>query len=132
MNLQEASSQGGASLHLGYRLPVSPRKIKFLNATKPPISVCQSCGACCAYDREWPRFSIEDDADVARIPPHLVAPDGSGMGWTGDRCAALSGEVGAHVACTVYSDRPDVCRACVEGDDACNMARTGHGFAVIV
>ena len=101
------------------------------NPTSETASVCQSCGACCAYDREWPRFTIEDDEDIAHLPPHLVAADGSGMRWTGDRCAALSGEVGAHVACTVYADRPDVCRACVEGDDACNMARARHGFPPI-
>ena len=96
------------------------------------VSVCQSCGACCAYARDWPRFTIEDDDDIARLPPHLVAPDGSGMRWTGDRCAALSGDIAVHVACTVYADRPDVCRACVEGDDACNMARARHGLPAIV
>ena len=100
-------------------------------ATTPAVSVCQSCGACCAYDREWPRFTIENDEDIARLPGHLIAPDGSGMRWTGERCAALAGEVGVHVACTVYADRPDVCRACIAGDDACSMARARHGLPPI-
>ena len=104
---------------------------KRLSAAAPPVSVCQSCGACCAYDRAWPRFTVEDDADIARLPRHLVEPDESGMRWTGERCAALAGDVGVHVACTVYADRPDVCRACIEGDDACQLARARHGMPAI-
>ena len=53
------------------------------------------------------------------------------MRWTGERCAALAGDVGVHVACTVYADRPDVCRACIEGDDACQLARARHGMPAI-
>ena len=40
-----------------------------------------------------------------------------------DRCAALVGDVGIATSCAVYAVRPDVCRACVPGDDACAMAR---------
>lgn len=29
---------------------------------------------------------------------------------------------------TVYEVRPDVCRACVPGDDACETARAKFGF----
>ena len=91
-------------------------------------ALCQACGACCAYARDWPRFTIESDDAIDRLPTHLVEFDGSGMRWTGNRCAALSGEVGVLTACTVYHDRPQVCRDCVAGDDACQMARARHGL----
>lgn len=97
----------------------------------PPFA-CQECGACCAYAADWPRFSLEDDADIARIPAPLVADNGSGMRWTGERCAALSGKVGEQVACTIYADRPIVCRDCVAGDEACLMARERYGLEVSV
>jgi hypothetical protein len=89
---------------------------------------CQSCGACCACDPDWPRFSLESDEQLDRIPAALV-DDGLGrMRWTGDRCAALAGVVGERVACTIYDIRPDVCRACEPGDDACRLARAKWGM----
>jgi len=84
---------------------------------------CQSCGACCSYSREWPRFSLESDADLDRIPRELVDPERGRMRCNGDRCSALAGDIGAATACTIYDVRPDVCRACLPGDDACQMAR---------
>jgi Fe-S-cluster containining protein len=84
---------------------------------------CQSCGACCAYSREWPRFTLEEDAVIDLIPAALIAENGSGMRCIGNRCAALLGEVGVATACGIYDQRPDVCRACQPGDDACLMAR---------
>ena len=92
---------------------------------------CRACGACCAYSAEWPRFSLESDAALARIPEALVAPSRGGMRCEGDRCAALEGEVGVETRCTIYDDRPDVCRACEPGDDACIIARSRYGLPEI-
>lgn len=92
-------------------------------------AICQACGACCAYSAEWPRFTLEDDAALARIPEKFARL--SGMRCDGDRCSALFGKIGEHVACTIYDVRPDVCRACVIGDEACGMARAKFGFALI-
>jgi uncharacterized protein len=89
---------------------------------------CQACGACCDYSPLWPRFSLESDDALARIPEALVAADEGGMRCTGNRCNALAGMIGAKVACTIYDVRPDVCRACLPGDDACLMARRRHGL----
>jgi uncharacterized protein len=91
-------------------------------------SLCQACGACCAYSRTWPRFTLEDEAELARIPREFIAEDGTGMKCAGERCAALAGEVGVWTACTVYDIRPHVCRACEPGDDACRMARERFGL----
>jgi uncharacterized protein len=66
---------------------------------------------------------LETDADLDRIPRALVDDEGGRMRCNGNRCSALVGEVGTSTACTVYDVRPDVCRACLPGDDACLMAR---------
>lgn len=90
--------------------------------------ICQTCGACCATCCEWPRFTLETDAELALIPEALI-DDGLGrMRADGDRCAALSGDVGKFTACTIYAVRPIVCRDCMPGDDACLEARARHGM----
>jgi Fe-S-cluster containining protein len=66
---------------------------------------------------------LEDDAALARIPRAFVDDDRGRMRCDGDRCAALVGEVGVSTACAVYAVRPDVCKACLPGDDACHIAR---------
>lgn len=91
-------------------------------------ALCQSCGACCATSRAWPRFTLESDVDLDRIPAALVAEDLSGMRCEGDRCMALTGEVGVATVCAIYTIRPDVCRACMPGDDACQTARARFGL----
>ncbi len=92
---------------------------------------CQACGACCDYSPLWPRFSLESDAELARIPAALIARDEGGMRCVGNRCAALEGVIKQHVACTIYAVRPHVCRACMPGDDACHMARQRHGLEIV-
>ncbi len=94
-------------------------------------SVCQSCGACCAYSENWPRFSIEDDDALARIPSELVNARGSCMRCDNDRCAALAGKIGEAVSCTIYAVRPDVCRTCMPGDAECAIARRKHRLPVL-
>jgi uncharacterized protein len=92
-------------------------------------SPCRSCGACCAYSREWPRFSTEDEEVLQRIPAQYVDHDRGRMRCAGDRCTALTGTVGVSTSCAVYSVRPEVCRACLPGDDACQLARMRFGLA---
>lgn len=94
-------------------------------------ALCQACGACCDYSADWPRFWTDSDEEIARIPPGLVAADGSGMACAGSRCKALTGVVGEATACSIYLARPAVCRDCVPGDDACTMARARHGLSAL-
>ena len=89
---------------------------------------CQSCGACCAVSHEWPRFTLETDAEIALIPSEFVNDAASGMRCAGDRCTALLGAVGQATSCAVYDIRPDVCRACQPGDEACQIARRYFGL----
>jgi Fe-S-cluster containining protein len=90
---------------------------------------CQSCGACCAYSSNWPRFTIEDDAALDLIPAELVNERMSGMRCEGDRCCALDGRIGVTTACRIYALRPEVCRTCQPGDVECAMARRRFGLA---
>lgn len=89
---------------------------------------CQTCGACCSYSSEWPRFTMESDEALDRIPPQFVAADQRGMRCEGERCSALSGKIGEKASCMVYDVRPEVCRACMPGDYACKTARAAFGF----
>jgi Fe-S-cluster containining protein len=57
-----------------------------------------------------------------------MTADTSAMRCDGHRCAALAGKVGTSVACTIYTARPDVCRDCTPGDEACLIARAGFGM----
>lgn len=84
---------------------------------------CRTCGACCSYSAQWPRFTLEDDATLARIPQRYVDERQAGMRCIGDRCSALIGKIGEQAACAVHAVRPEVCRICMPGDDECLMAR---------
>ena len=94
-------------------------------------SPCQSCGACCSYSSNWPRFTIEDDATLDLIPAEFVNDRLSGMRCNGERCSALNGEVGKATACGIYDVRPEVCRTCMPGDTECTMARRKFGLAAL-
>lgn len=89
---------------------------------------CQSCGACCSYSSNWPRFTVEDDAALDLIPERFVNDRLSGMRCDGDRCTALTGRVGVSTACGIYAVRPEVCRTCMPGDPECAMARRRFGL----
>jgi Fe-S-cluster containining protein len=102
-----------------------------LPSTLEASALCQSCGACCAYSREWPRFSTEEEAALQLIPLHFTDHERGRMRCLGDRCTALVGEVGVHTSCAVYHVRPEVCRACEPGDDACTMARHRYGLSTL-
>ena len=95
-------------------------------------TLCQTCGACCAFDEAWPRFSLETDAEIALIPEAMINARGSGMRCEACRCTALKGTIGEHASCTVYESRPLVCRDCKPGDEECNTARAKYGFAALM
>ena len=72
---------------------------------------------------------METDEALDRIPAKFVAPDQGGMRCDDARCSALAGSVGVGTSCLVYDVRPDVCRACVPGDYACQTARAAWGLS---
>lgn len=89
---------------------------------------CRSCGACCAYSDSWPSFDPFDERDGAALPAELVHADGGRMACEGDRCKALAGVVGEAVHCTVYADRPTLCREFEAGSDTCLLVRDFFGL----
>jgi uncharacterized protein len=91
-------------------------------------SSCRTCGACCSFSRDWPRFTTDSDTDLDRIPREFVSERVDGMRCCGERCSALLGEVGILTTCAIYEVRPDVCRACGPGDEACLLARHAFGL----
>lgn len=98
---------------------------------KDDSAICQACGACCAYDASWPRFSLESDAELALIPEAHINALQTGMRFEKGRCTALQGEVCEAVSCRIYAVRPIVCRDCLPGDDACNEARARYNMAAL-
>ena len=92
------------------------------------VAVCRACGACCSFSPDWPRFSTESDAELDRIPAFLVDDNHGRMRCEGNRCTALIGEVGMSTSCSIYALRPQVCRVCSPGDEACQEARRLFGL----
>ncbi|MDA0190860.1 MAG: YkgJ family cysteine cluster protein [Proteobacteria bacterium] len=99
---------------------------------------CLSCGACCAAFRV--DFHVSEMDERNGVPAALALPLTASlcrMRGTDDaapRCAALAGEVGVAVQCTIYERRPGPCRDFAPyaplgiGDDACDRARRRHGL----
>ena len=100
------------------------------------MSSCQQCGACCACFRV--DFAVEElDSNGGPVPTGLAdALNGHlarmrGTDHAKPRCAALSGKLGAQVACGIYEWRPGPCREFEESSSACNQARARHGLPAI-
>jgi uncharacterized protein len=99
-------------------------------AAEDASTLCQRCGACCAYSAEWPRFSLESEEALALIPLALIDDSRGRMRCDGQRCSALQGEIGKSTACSIYTVRPDVCRTCQPGDPECLIARRHYHLPV--
>lgn len=96
------------------------------------VSVCQSCGACCAAFRvDFHRAELAGGtfAWEGGVPPEMTVPVTGNlvrMRGTDDeppRCVALSGELGRQVACRIYGQRPSPCREFDLEHEACARAR---------
>jgi Fe-S-cluster containining protein len=88
---------------------------------------CLYCGACCAYSESWPTFI--GDGDGGGIPDELIDFDHGRMQCHGNRCSALEGEIGSRAQCSVYPDRPLVCREFQAGSEDCIMVRRSFGLS---
>ncbi|OHC84384.1 MAG: hypothetical protein A3J99_02675 [Sideroxydans sp. RIFOXYD2_FULL_59_7] len=74
---------------------------------------CLTCGACCANFRIM--LYADEVSPPGGVPRALVEPVGAAFCMKGTdrfppRCIALEGEVGQAVRCTIYEQRPLVCR----------------------
>ncbi len=106
-----------------------------------PSFSCLDCGACCAAFRVDFHHSELACGDQAGVPPSLThrltvtLVRMKGTDEVPPRCAALEGEVGRQVRCTIYEQRPGPCHDFAPyatlgmGDEACDRARRRHGLA---
>lgn len=101
------------------------------------MSVCQSCGACCASFRV--DFHPAELAGGAfpwgqGVPVEMTVPVTPaivrlcGTDATSPRCVALRGEVGGQVECAIYDSRPSPCREFDTEHAACARARQRAGL----
>lgn len=101
------------------------------------MSVCLSCGACCASFRvDFHPAELAGGAFAwgAGVPLALTVPVNArivrlrGTDATAPRCAALVGEIGHSVKCGIYEVRPSPCREFDTEHAACKQARQRHGL----
>ncbi|MGZ3238894.1 MAG: YkgJ family cysteine cluster protein [Burkholderiaceae bacterium] len=92
---------------------------------------CLNCGACCATFRVSFYWA---ESTATGLPDRLTEKINSfyscmaGTNQPSPRCHALEGNIGEHVACTVYDQRTSPCRELQAGDGKCNKARARHGL----
>lgn len=95
---------------------------------------CLTCSACCDHPEPWATIDLTLE-DLARVPAEMTVPSGFGnilkMRKIGNRCVALVGTVGVDARCSIYENRPTICRDYDAGKRVveCNACRTPHGLA---
>ena len=101
------------------------------------MSVCQTCGACCASLRvDFHPAELAGGAFAwgEGVAPEMTVPVTAAMvrmkgtDEAAPRCVALAGEVGVEVRCTIYEARPSPCREFDIEHPACNRARQRCGL----
>lgn len=102
---------------------------------------CMTCGACCATYRvafHW--LETETSATGEGVPlaltealdPHRLVMRGTRVAPT--RCVALAADIGRAARCTIYDQRPSVCREVAaswefgQASTQCDRARLAHGL----
>ncbi|MGI8811618.1 MAG: YkgJ family cysteine cluster protein [Pyrinomonadaceae bacterium] len=100
-----------------------------------PVPECTTCGACCALLlyvpvtmddslllKEFVDVTLGDDDDAITID--RVLPRNIDNGY----CTHLAGRLGDEIGCTIYRERPKVCRDFEAGSDRCHEYRRVYGF----
>ena len=105
-----------------------------ITSPSDPVPDCQECGVCCflpafigVTKAECERVSdvVEVTVDLSDdlvIERYLRKDEITG------RCSHLDGEMGAAVKCSIYADRPAVCRQFEAGSDKCHEFRRMCGL----
>jgi Fe-S-cluster containining protein len=106
---------------------------RVITEASAPIPDCIPCGACCIYglvipiNRREPEplqryleITLDDADDVVIERVFERGADG--------RCINLDGVVGQKIGCSVYPDRPQICRDFDAGSDRCFGYRRMYGI----
>lgn len=122
------------------------QQISSVNRYRFDGNPCLSCGACCATFRVSFYWREADEESGGAVPPELtdhltgLRLCMKGTNRSHPRCAALEGEIGCSVHCTIYDRRPSPCRnfgilfkdgvwqAGIEDLMRCNQARAAWGL----
>ena len=102
---------------------------------------CLTCGACCAspfVGEGYIQLSAEEEECLGRpgLPVLEVVPDpedgivllGTKRNNQGVRvCIALIGKLAKQVTCSIYGERPELCRQFEAGSPECHQARRALG-----
>ena len=100
-----------------------------------PIPDCQTCGACCqapiavgvrhtesvSPELYWDITTESENGEI--VVDRYLRRNGETLS-----CAALEGAIGGHVVCTIYEDRPLMCRQFEAGSDKCHELRRAYGI----
>ncbi len=100
---------------------------------------CRACGACClspfAEQADYARLTPAEREHFVRVGlPVVDRADDSCLGTKPHgtdgtlACVAFTGTVGGSCGCTVYEDRPRVCRTFEAGGLQCRIARHDAGL----
>lgn len=102
---------------------------------------CVACGACCYNPDENREIDYIDYVEISPDERLLKKPDlvrrlvvldddlSPHMRMSHlQRCVALSGALGKRVGCTIYHDRPQVCRDFEAGSKRCRQYRRERGI----
>lgn len=120
----------------GHREPQLPldrlskfRKDRASVDKETPVPECTTCGICCFLPLIVPVTKAEserltsycdillDGADEDIVVDRVLARSDDG------RCRNLKGTLGENIGCSVYEDRPQVCRDFEAGSDRCHEYR---------
>jgi Fe-S-cluster containining protein len=109
-----------------------------------PVYDCQECGACCVQqppcDGTSYVFLDRQEAKQMRRLGLTVVQTPPGDSFLGCRrhpgaagrpaCVAFHGKVGGSCGCSIYGNRPRVCRQFAVGEPNCRQARAQAGLPV--
>lgn len=127
----------GAAAGRSFALASAPR-VRTLHPMRAATSFdCQSCGACCAnsapnrqekyvdYVEVVARDKLARRPDLLRKLTVVNAQGETHLKLVGreQRCAALEGELGKAVSCSIYEVRPRPCRVVEAGSKECRERR---------
>jgi Fe-S-cluster containining protein len=102
---------------------------------------CQTCGACCVHPASavggaYIHLTDDEERRMKRLSLSVIQKGGeSFLGarpGPGSRpvCVAFAGRVGGWCGCSIYEDRPHICRQFEAGDALCLEARERAGLPV--
>ena len=99
-----------------------------------PVPECVTCGLCCSFPlivpvtlRDSERLKSYCDILLDDSEHEIVVDRVLPRGEDG-RCVNLRGTLGQEIGCTIYEDRPRVCRDFDAGSDRCHAYRRMYGF----